>query len=143
MPSIWITSKSSPERSDASHFFMCAVESATKRRETADFDRPDPAGDDTSASGSRTERLNLPRHIDQHLVHRPFAEPILRNGRLPARQRAFLAIKSAQPRTLDLNHAAVEADLTFRLTPAVRLTIWSAHVAGTAGGLRIVSHHLR
>src|ERR1700730_16760303 len=34
-------------------------ESATKRRETADFDRPDPAGDATSPSGSRTERLNL------------------------------------------------------------------------------------
>src|ERR1700680_3853005 len=59
MPSIWITSKSNPERSDASHFFICAVESATKRRETADFDRPDPAGDATSPSGSRTERLNL------------------------------------------------------------------------------------
>src|SRR6516165_3823887 len=59
MPSIWITSKSSPERSDASHFFICAADSATKRRETADFDRPDPAGDGTSPSGSRTERLNL------------------------------------------------------------------------------------
>src|ERR1700674_5783462 len=59
MPSIWITSKSSPERSDASHFFMCTAESATKRRETADFDRPEPAGDGTSPSGRRTERLNL------------------------------------------------------------------------------------
>jgi hypothetical protein len=43
------------KRSDASHFFMCAVESATKRRETADFDRPDPAGDGTCPSGGNDQ----------------------------------------------------------------------------------------
>src|SRR6516164_7463394 len=59
MPSIWITSKSRPERSDAIHSFMRAADSATKRREAADFDKPDPIGAGTSPSGSRTERANL------------------------------------------------------------------------------------
>src|SRR4029077_11641466 len=48
MPSIWITSKSRPERSDAIHSFRRAADSATKRRETADFDRPAPTGAGTS-----------------------------------------------------------------------------------------------
>src|SRR5829696_5182 len=59
MPSIWITSKSRPERSHAIHAFMRAADSATKWREAADFDRPDPADAGTSPSGSRTERANL------------------------------------------------------------------------------------
>src|SRR6202521_1097288 len=59
MPSIWITSKSRPERSEATHSFMRAADSATKRREAADFDSPDPIGAGTSPSGSRTERANL------------------------------------------------------------------------------------
>ena len=59
MPSIWITSKSRPERSDAIHCFMRAADSATKRREAADFDRPAPAGAGTSPAGNRTDRANL------------------------------------------------------------------------------------
>ena len=38
---------------------MRAADSATKRREAADFDSPDPIGAGTSPSGSRTERANL------------------------------------------------------------------------------------
>jgi len=76
---------------------MRAVDSATKRREVADFDRPAPSEAGTSPPGSRTERLNLRvETFDQHLVHRPFAEPILADRALPAWQRAFLAVK---PRT--------------------------------------------
>ena len=44
---------------DATHSFMRAADSATKRREAADFDSPDPIGAGTSPSGSRTERANL------------------------------------------------------------------------------------
>ncbi len=47
-----------PERSHAIHSFMRAADSATKRRETADFDRPAPAGAGTSPSGKRTDRAN-------------------------------------------------------------------------------------
>jgi len=54
-----MTSKSSLERSDAIHSFMRAPDKATKRRETADFVRPAPAGAGTSPSGSRTDRANL------------------------------------------------------------------------------------
>src|SRR6266540_6082100 len=59
MPSIWITSKARPERSDAIHSLMRAADNATKRREVADFDKPAPTGAGTSPSGSRTERANL------------------------------------------------------------------------------------
>jgi hypothetical protein len=38
---------------------MRAADSATKRREAADFDRPAPAGPGTSPSGNRTDRANL------------------------------------------------------------------------------------
>src|SRR6267142_4175680 len=59
MPSIWITSRSSLDRSEAIHSCMRAAESATKWREAADFDTPLPAGAGTSPSGNRTARLNL------------------------------------------------------------------------------------
>src|SRR5207248_10450910 len=59
MPSIWMTSKSRPERSDAIQSLVRAADSATKRREAADFDRPAPAGAGTSPSGNRTDRANL------------------------------------------------------------------------------------
>src|SRR5664279_6320074 len=59
MPSIWITSKSRPERSDAIHSCMRAADSATKRRETADFERPAPADAGTSPPGNRTDLAYL------------------------------------------------------------------------------------
>src|SRR5438105_4089935 len=71
MPSIWITSNPRPERSRAIHSFSRAADSATKRREAADFDRPEPLGAGTSPSGKRTD-------VDQHLVHGPFAKPVFR-----------------------------------------------------------------
>jgi hypothetical protein len=75
---------------------MRAADSATKRREVVDFDKPAPR---TSPPRSRTERANLwGRDVDQHLVHCPFAEPVLGNRRFPARQNVFLAVKTAQPR---------------------------------------------
>src|SRR5439155_497654 len=58
MPSIWSTSNPRPERSRAIHSFSRAADSATKRREAADCDRPEPFGAGTSPSGKRTERLN-------------------------------------------------------------------------------------
>src|SRR5450631_1424016 len=59
MPSIWITSNPRSERSDPIHSFSRAADSATKRREAADFDRPEPLGASTSPSGKRIERSNL------------------------------------------------------------------------------------
>src|SRR5258707_4050391 len=111
MPSIWITSKSRPERSDAIQSFMRAADSATNRREAADFDRPAPAGPGTSPSGNRTDRANL-RVIDQHLVQGPLPEPVLPNCRLPTRYRLLLPLQAAKPWPLDFDLAAVEADLS-------------------------------
>ena len=52
---IWITSNARPERSRAIHFFSRAADSVTKRREAADFDKPEPFGAGTPL-GRRTER---------------------------------------------------------------------------------------
>src|SRR6516162_5257130 len=67
MPSIWITSKSRPERSDAIHSFMRAADSATNRRETADFVRPAPGGAGTSSYADKAEKLlrNLAQRLER------------------------------------------------------------------------------
>src|SRR5215831_2511019 len=59
MPSICTTRRSRPESSAASHSRSRVLDSATKCREAADFDTPDPAGAGTSPSGSRTARRNF------------------------------------------------------------------------------------
>jgi hypothetical protein len=59
MPSICTTMRSRPERSDPIHASMRAADSATNRREAADFDTPAPEGVGTSPSGRRTARWNL------------------------------------------------------------------------------------
>jgi hypothetical protein len=59
MPSIWITSRSSFDRSEAIHSVMRSVDSATNRREAADLDRPAPVCAGTSPSGRGMARPNL------------------------------------------------------------------------------------
>src|SRR5208282_5726533 len=54
MPSIWMTRRSSLDRSAAIHSFMRAADSATKRRDTADLDTPEPLGAPMPPSGRRT-----------------------------------------------------------------------------------------
>src|SRR5271155_1414980 len=56
MPSIWMTSRSSFDRSEAIHSFMRSADSATNRRDAADLDRPAPSWAGTSLSGRRTAR---------------------------------------------------------------------------------------
>src|SRR6266498_813441 len=96
MPLIRITSKSRPERSDATHPFMRAANSATKRREAAD--KPDPEGAGTSPSDSRTERANLRVETLISIVHGPLAElvrysPAEPQGlQTPTSQTAFLRV---------------------------------------------------
>ena len=96
MPSIWITSKSRPERS----------------------------------------------HVDQHLVHGPFAEPVRRNSGLPAWHSQFLPVEAAKPWPLDLNLAAVEADLAPRFPPPMRPPQMASRMVGPADRLCVVIHHL-
>src|SRR5438046_9114575 len=119
MPSIWITSKSRPERSDAIHSFMRAADSATKRRETADFDRPAPAAAGTSPSGSRTDRANLRvATLISIWFMAPLAEPVLGNRRIPARHRLLLAREVAKSWSSELVLAAGEGGLTLGFAAA-------------------------
>src|SRR3979490_1538791 len=108
MPSIWITSRSSLDRSEAIHSCMRAAESATKWREAADFDTPLPAGAGTSPLGqSHSPAEFARRHVDQHHVHRPPAEPVLVDRLLPVFQRQFFPIEPAHPRSLDCDLASM------------------------------------
>src|ERR1019366_3496156 len=133
MPSIWITSKSGPERSDPIHSFMRAADSATKRRETADFERPAPADAGTSPPRqSNRSGILTRRDVDQHLVHGPLAEQVLRNRRLPAWHSQFLTVEVTKPWPLDLNLAAMEADLALRFPPAVRPPEMTSRMVGAA-----------
>src|SRR5712691_11698169 len=85
MPSICTTMMSRWPRSDPIHSFMRAVESATKRREVADFDTPAPRGAGTSPSGSRTARRNF--RVDtliniRFIAHRPSQSSSLARSQL-------------------------------------------------------------
>src|SRR5579863_2201853 len=104
MPSIWITSKSRSARSDAIHSFMRAADSATKRREAADFDRPAPVDAGTPPPGNRTDRANfrVATLISiWFIAHLP--------SQFSATAASQLGSEAAKPRSLDLDIAAVEA----------------------------------
>src|SRR4249920_1181581 len=143
MPSIWITSKSRPERSDA-------IQSLHPRRRQ----RYEAAGGgrfrQTSPRGPRNVSLRQPnrsgklarRDVDQHLVHGPLPEPVLRNCRLPTRYRLLLPVKAAKPWPLDFDLAAVEADPALRFPPAVRLPVTTSRMAWTTDCLRIVARRI-
>src|SRR5262249_30588913 len=123
MPSIWITSKSRPERSDAIQSFMRAADSATKRREAADFDRPapPPRAPGTSSRGKRNRAANSGRgDFDRLLFQAPLPEPAPRTCRPPPRYRLLLPVKAAKPWPLVFALAAGEADLALLFPPAVR-----------------------
>src|SRR5271169_5201087 len=122
MPSIWITSKSSPERSDAIHSFSRTADNATKCREAADLDRPAPFGAGTPPSGKRIDRWNL--RVETlisiwFIAHLPSqsslcaASQLGRACSLPSKPRSRgRAISTLPP---------LETDLALGLAPAMRL----------------------
>jgi hypothetical protein len=79
------------------------------------------------------------RHIDQHQVHRPATEPVLLHSRFPARDRDLAAVHAPDPRALDLDLAAVEADPSPRSAPTVRPPRRVATVARPAGAVTSAS----
>src|SRR5262245_41579961 len=108
-PSIWMTNRSSLDRSDAIHSASRAADNATNRRDDVDFDVPPPATAGRSPSGSRTARLSFwRRYVDQHQVHRPAAKPVLGRGGGPRRQCNLMALVAAHARVPHDNLAAVE-----------------------------------
>src|SRR5271167_1422049 len=129
MPSIWIASRSRSSSRVSIHAFMRAADNATKRRNVA-LGQPD-----------RT--LETPRRdVDQHLVHRPFAEQVFADGVLPTRQYALGPVEPANPWALDLDLATVKADLAFGPPPAVRLASLTPLVALATDRRRILLQHL-
>src|SRR4029453_2419280 len=82
------------------------------------------------------------RHFAQHRVQGRFPEPVLRNCRLPTRYRLLLPVKAAKPWPLDLDLAAVEADLALRFPPAGRPPVTTSGMPWTTDCLCIAIHHL-
>ena len=126
-------------RVDAIHSASRSADSATNRREAADFEVPSPAMIGRSPSGSRKARLSL---RVEHQVHGPAAKPVLRLRRRPARQRNFMTIEAAHPRPMHRNLAAVEADLALRRAPAVAHPASAAAVRRACELLPVLAQHL-
>ena len=81
------------------------------------------------AFGKPNRTLELAcRDVDQHLVHRPLAKPVLALRRFPTGDSQLLAVETANARAFDLHLAAVKADLAFRLAPAMRPAVLAARV---------------
>src|SRR5213595_520087 len=83
------------------------------------------------------------RDVDQHLVHGPFPEPVLRNCRLPTRYRLLLPVKAAKPWPLDFDLAAVEADLALHFAPAVRPPVTTSRMPWTTDCFIAIHHHAK
>ncbi len=81
------------------------------------------------------------RYIDQHQVHRPATEPVFLRRRFPARDRDLAAVHVPDPRALDHDLAAVEADPSPRSAPTMRPPRRIATVARPAGRRHIRLHH--
>src|ERR1700730_5986118 len=81
------------------------------------------------------------RYVDQHQVHRPLAEPVLRDRTLPARQRQFMALKVAHAGPLNRHLASVEADLALGSAPAMTAPAIAAGMASHASLLGVLFHH--
>src|SRR5208282_831481 len=79
------------------------------------------------------------RHVDQHQVQRPLAEQVLRHRRLPARQGDLATVTGAHARAFDLDLAAVEANFSLSLPPAVPRLAFGTAVTGPAQPGRVSS----
>ena len=105
--------------------------------------QPRSVGRRNVSLGQPDRTLETPRRdIDQHLVHRPFAEQVFADGVLPTRQYALGPVEPANPWALDLDLATVKADLAFGPPPAVRLASLTPLVALATDRCRILLQHL-
>ena len=68
------------------------------------------------------------RHVDQHQVHRPRAEPVLVYSLLQLSSGSSLPVEPAYPRPLDYDLASVETDLALRAPPAMTAPILAARM---------------
>src|SRR6516165_10272711 len=143
MPSICTTRRSKPESSAVSHSRSRALDSATKCRDAADFDTPDPAGAGTSPSGSRTARRNFRvETLSSMRFIAPFAKPVLPRRVLPTRQRQLVASNIAHPRPLDFHLTGMKGDLAPRAPPPIATASFASRMAWSAGIRCVLVHHL-
>lgn len=128
------TRRSSADRSVAMKSASRAADSATKRRGGRRL-RNSRSGRCRHVTLGQPDSAAKPtrRHIDQHQVHCPATERVLLRRRFPARDRDLAAVHAPDPRALDLDLAAVEADPS-RVRPTVRPPRRIAAVARPAGG---------
>ncbi len=105
--------------------------------------QPRSVGRRNVSLGQPDRTLETPcRDVDQHLVHRPFAEQVFADGVLPTRQDALGPVEPANPWALHLDLATVKADLAFGPPPAVRLASLTPLVALATDRCRILLQHL-
>src|SRR5215470_9769304 len=81
------------------------------------------------------------RYVDQHQVHRPLAEPVLRDRALPTRQYQFMALDVAHAGPFNRHLAGVEADLALGSAPAMTAPAIAAGMASPASLLGVLFHH--
>src|SRR3979411_2727811 len=81
------------------------------------------------------------RHVDQHQVHRPLAEPVLVDRLLPACQRQFFPVEPAYPRPLDYDLTSVETDLALCAPPAMTAPVLAARMPWPTGHRGVCFHH--
>src|SRR6266568_4172933 len=93
-----MTRRSSLDRSDAIHAASRAADSATNRREAADFEVPSPAIAGRSPSGSRTARLSL--RVDTLISIRFMAQR-------PSQSSACPAVKQKRSNELSTSRQAI------------------------------------
>src|SRR6056297_4337652 len=81
------------------------------------------------------------RDVDQHQVHRPTTEPVLRCRTIPARERHLTTIDATDPRALDADLPAVEPDCATGRSPAIGRALLHPLVTRTAGRFNVGLHH--
>src|SRR5580704_14876637 len=81
------------------------------------------------------------RDVDQHQVHRPLAEPVLRDRTVPARKRQLLPSKVAHARPLDCYLAGMKSKLALGSAPAVSTPSLAPGVTSPTGLLSVLLHH--
>src|SRR5208283_1064475 len=81
------------------------------------------------------------RDVDQHQVHRPLAEPVLRDRTVPTRKRQLLPRKVAHARPLDCYLAGMKSKLALGSAPTVSTPFLAAGVTSPTSLLSIFLHH--
>src|SRR5438445_9577374 len=142
MPSIWITSRSSCERSEAIHSFMRSTDKATKRREAADLERPAPLAAGTSPSGRRMARPNL--RVETLISIRFSAHLPSQSSAIAASQLGSATSPPSRARTRGRCSSILppwEAQLSLGPTPTIPVLAVIAAIADAAQPSRVPLHY--